>query len=365
MKPKTQIVNLPVYQPGKPIEEVKKELGLEQVIKLASNENPYGSSPRALEAITAELGSVSMYPDGSAVDLTVQLAGMLGIERNQVIFGCGSDEIIALIIRAYLQPGDETIMADQTFSVYKTNADIEGAISIEVPLVNGTHDLPAMADAITDKTKIVWVCNPNNPTGTLVSEQELVSFMNSVPAHVMVVLDEAYYEYVTDASYPNSISMLKTYPNLVVLRTFSKIYGLAALRIGYGIAQADVISLINRVREPFNTGRLAQVAAKAALGDQEFVAKCRQLNAEGIQYLQTEFDRLGLSYFPAHGNFIMVDVNRPGKEVFQSLLLQGVIVRPGFNLYPNYIRVTVGSVDQNKFFIASLEQALREVSTPV
>lgn len=364
MKPKAQIVNLPVYQPGKPIEEVKKELGLDVVIKLASNENPYGCSPRATEAITAELATLSLYPDGSSADLTAELANQLGIERNQIIFGCGSDEIIALIIRAFLEPGDETIMADQTFSVYKTNADIEGATSIEVPLVNGKHDLPGMAKTVTDKTKIIWVCNPNNPTGTIVSESELVSFLDEIPAHVMVVLDEAYYEYVTDASYPASIKLMERYPNLVVLRTFSKIYGLAALRIGYGIGQPEVISLINRVREPFNTGRLAQVAAKAALKDQEFVAKCRQLNAEGITYVQREFDRLGLSYFPANGNFIMVDVKRPGTEVFKSLLSKGIIVRPGFEVYPNYIRVTVGSEEQNKAFIGALEQVLQEVNAP-
>lgn len=364
MKPKAQIVNLPVYQPGKPIEEVKKELGLDVVIKLASNENPYGCSPRATEAITAELATLSLYPDGSSADLTAELADQLGIERNQIIFGCGSDEIIALIIRAFLEPGDETIMADQTFSVYKTNADIEGATSIEVPLVNGKHDLPGMAKTVTDKTKIIWVCNPNNPTGTIVSESELVSFLDEIPAHVMVVLDEAYYEYVTDASYPASIKLMERYPNLVILRTFSKIYGLAALRIGYGIGQPEVISLINRVREPFNTGRLAQVAAKAALKDQEFVAKCRQLNAEGITYVQREFDRLGLSYFPANGNFIMVDVKRPGTEVFKSLLSKGIIVRPNFEVYPNYIRVTVGSEEQNKAFIGALEQVLQEVNAP-
>ncbi|MGG3282409.1 histidinol-phosphate transaminase [Paenibacillus solani] len=362
MKPKAQIVNLPVYQPGKPIEEVKKELGLDVVIKLASNENPYGCSPQATEAITAELGALSLYPDGSAAELTAALAEKLGIERSQIIFGCGSDEIIALIIRAFLEPGDETIMADQTFSVYKTNADIEGAVSIEIPLVDGKHDLQAMAKAVTDKTKIIWVCNPNNPTGTIVSESELVSFLDEVPARTMVVLDEAYYEYVTDAAYPDSIKLMERYPNLVILRTFSKIYGLAALRIGYGIGQQEVISLINRVREPFNTGRLAQVAAMAALKDQEFIATCRRLNAEGITYIQREFDRLGLSYFPANGNFIMVDVKKPGAEVFNSLLRKGIIVRPGFAVYPNYIRVTVGSEEQNKAFIGALEQVLNELN---
>ncbi|KKO51991.1 histidinol-phosphate transaminase [Paenibacillus sp. DMB20] len=365
MKPKANIVNLPVYQPGKPVEEVKRELGLSEVIKLASNENPYGCSPKAKEAIVAELGNLSVYPDGSAADLTAAVASHLGVDKKEIIFGCGSDEVIALITRAFLLPGDETVMADQTFSVYKTNADIEGAISIEVPLVDGKHDLDAMLAAVNDKTKIVWVCNPNNPTGTIVGEEELVRFLDAVPSHVMVVLDEAYNEFVTDASYPQSMKLMDRYKNLVILRTFSKIYGLAALRIGYGVAQAEVIGLINRVREPFNTGRPAQAAAAAALRDQAFVNECRRLNAEGISYLQKEFDRLGLNYFPAHGNFILVDVRTSGKEVFQHLLYKGIIVRPGFERYPNYIRVSVGTPEQNQAFIGVLEQVLRNVKTPV
>ncbi|SCY27785.1 histidinol-phosphate aminotransferase [Paenibacillus polysaccharolyticus] len=360
MKPKSQIVNLPVYKPGKPIEEVKRELGLEHVIKLASNENPYGSSPAVLEAMTRELANVSIYPDGSAAELTAVLAKHLEVERDNLIFGCGSDEIIALITRAFFLPGDETIMADQTFSVYKSNADIEGAVTIEVPLKNGTHDLPAMLAQINDKTKAVWVCNPNNPTGTIISEQELISFMDRVPSNVMVVLDEAYYEFVTDEAYPQSISLIDRYPNLVVLRTFSKIYGLASLRIGYGIARPEIIDLINRVREPFNTSRFGQVAAMAGLQDQAFVQECSKRNAEDREWLQNEFSRLGLPYFPSQGNFILVDVNMPSVEAFQSLLKQGIIVRSGFHVYPTYIRVSVGTAEQNRAFIAALENTLAE-----
>ncbi|MEO2212241.1 histidinol-phosphate transaminase [Paenibacillus amylolyticus] len=360
MKPKSQIVNLPVYQPGKPIEEVKRELGLEQVIKLASNENPYGSSPAALEAITREMTNISIYPDGSSVELTGVLAKHLGVERNNLIFGCGSDEIIALITRAFFLPGDETIMADQTFSVYKSNADIEGAVTIEVPLKDGTHDLSAMLAQINDKTKAVWVCNPNNPTGTIISEQELIAFMDRVPAHVMVILDEAYYEFVTDEAYPQSVPLIERYPNLVILRTFSKIYGLASLRIGYGIARPEIIDLINRVREPFNTSRFGQVAATAALLDQDFVQECSKRNATDRDYLQNEFTRLGLSYFPSQGNFIMVDLNMPSAIAFQSLLKQGIIVRPGFHVYPTYIRVSVGTSEQNRAFVTALENTLAE-----
>ncbi|WP_223066639.1 histidinol-phosphate transaminase [Paenibacillus caui] len=365
MQPKPHIVNLPVYQPGKPIEEVKRELGLEEVVKLASNENPFGSSPKVPAAIQEELSNISLYPDGSAGELTRVLSGQLGVNPNQIIFGCGSDEIIALIARAFFLPGDETIMADQTFSVYKSNADIEGAVSIEVPLVNGTHDLEAMLAAITDRTKVIWVCNPNNPTGTIVSAAELTAFLNRVPEHVLVVLDEAYAEYVVDDSYPESLSLLGKHRNLVVLRTFSKIYGLASLRIGYGIGDAGVIKLINQVREPFNTSRIAQAAALAALGDREYIEQCRERNAEGIRYLYEQFDRLGLSYFPAHGNFIMVDVRSSAVEMFQSLLKLGIIVRSGFGKYPNSIRVTVGSAEQNRKFISALEQVLKKEQTIV
>ncbi|MGG6309576.1 histidinol-phosphate transaminase [Paenibacillus macerans] len=358
MLPKPQIVNLPVYQPGKPIEEVKKELGLEEVIKLASNENPYGCSPRVRAAIEQELANLSLYPDGSAAELTETLAGRLGVKNEQIIFGCGSDEIIALIARAFFLPGDEAVMADQTFSVYKSNADIEGSVSIEVPLKEGTHDLEAMLGRIGPKTKVVWICNPNNPTGTIVPHDELVSFLDRVPQQVLVVLDEAYAEYVTDTDYSNGITLLSQYPNLVVLRTFSKIYGLASLRIGYGVGQPGVIKLINQVREPFNTSRIGQAAAKAALADQQFVTDCRSKNRDGITYLNGEFERLGLRYFPAHGNFIMVDVKRPGGEMFQALLQLGIIVRAGFPKYPNHVRVTVGSAEQNAKFVAALEQVL-------
>ncbi|GIP20096.1 histidinol-phosphate transaminase [Paenibacillus sp. J22TS3] len=358
MQPKPQIVKLPVYQPGKSIEEVKRELGLSEVIKLASNENPYGASPKAKEAIAQALSQISIYPDGSAAELTEVLAGHHGVNRDQIVFGCGSDEVIALITRAFLLPGDENIMADQTFSVYKSNADIESAVSIEIPLSDGVHDLDAMLNSVSERTKIIWICNPNNPTGTIVTEEAIVSFLNRVPQHVLVVLDEAYAEFVTDPCYPDSLNLMKKYPNLLILRTFSKIYGLASLRIGYAIGPAGVIKLINQVREPFNTSRLGQAAAKAAITDHEFIEGCRTKNREGIEYLSAEFDRLGLSYFPAHGNFILVHVQTSGAEVFQSLLKLGVIVRAGFGKYPEYIRVSVGTPDENKKFIEALEQVL-------
>ncbi|MWC28481.1 histidinol-phosphate transaminase [Paenibacillus sp. MMS18-CY102] len=363
MQPKSNIVHLPVYQPGKPVEDVKRELGLNEVIKLASNENPFGCSERAKEAVIHEISNnASIYPDGASVELTKVLAERLGVSTDSIIFGCGSDEVILMLTRAFLVPGDETIMADQTFSVYKHNAEVENARVVEVPLVNGKHDLPAMLARITDRTKIVWVCNPNNPTGTIVSKEEIDAFMKQVPSHVLVVLDEAYVEYVTDPSFPDGIELLPSYKNLVVLRTFSKIYGLASLRIGYGVGHPDVIHFINQVREPFNTSRVAQAAAIAALKDEAFVAECRDRNSEGLDYMRAQFDRMGLPYFAAHGNFIMFDAKLPSPQVFDTLLRKGIISRAGWQFYPTYIRITVGSREQNEKFIAALEQVLQEAA---
>jgi len=365
VQPKSNIVHLPVYQPGKPIEEVKRELGLTEVIKLASNENPFGCSEAAKQAIMNELANTSLYPDGAAVALTEALAGHLGVGKDQIIFGAGSDEVILMIARAFLVPGDETIMADETFPQYKHNVEIEGAKIIEVPLKDGRHDLPAMLEKVTDKTKIVWICNPNNPTGTIVTKDELDAFMAKVPAHVLVVLDEAYCEYIDDPAYPNGIEYVKRYPNVISLRTFSKIYGLASLRIGYGIGTPEIIRYINQVREPFNTTRYAQAAAKAALEDTAFIAECRRRNAEGLAYLKAEFDRLGLRYFEPYGNFVMFDTGIPSQKVFDALLRKGIISRARWTHYPTHIRITVGSAEQNRKFIEALEQVLQELAVQI
>lgn len=365
MQPKPNIVHLPVYQPGKPVDDVKRELGLTEVIKLASNENPFGSSPKAKEAIAREVENISVYPDGAAVDLTAALASHHGVNTDQIIFGAGSDEIILMIARAFLVPGDETIMADQTFPQYKHNAQIENAVIVEVPLKNGTHDLFAMQAKITDKTKVIWVCNPNNPTGTIVTADEVEWFLSKVPSNVLVVLDEAYCEYIEDSSFPDGIKLLQKFPNVITLRTFSKIYGLASLRIGYGIGRPDVIRSINQVREPFNTSRYGQAAALAALQDDEFIAFCRQANKEGLAYFNSSFAELGLEAFPAYGNFIMVDVKRPAQEVFDALLRKGIIIRGGHKLYPTHIRITVGSREQNEKVIAALTAVLLEIAEKV
>jgi len=362
MQPKSNIVHLPVYQPGKPVEDVKRELGLKEVIKMASNENPFGSSEHAKKAIIEELNNLNIYPDGASVDLTEVLAQKLNVATDQIIFGTGSSDIILMINRAFIVPGDETILADETFSQYKHNAEIENAHIIEVPLKDGKHDLPAMLAKITSRTKIIWVCNPNNPTGTIVTLPELSEFLKQVPSDVLVVLDEAYGEFVEEADFPDGVQLLQEYRNLIVLRTFSKIYGLSALRIGYGIGHPDVIRFVNQVREPFNTSRVAQAAAKAALADEEFINYCREQNNQGLVYLAEQFDRLGLTYFPAYGNFIMVDVKRPSPEVFDGLLHRGIISRSRWTHYPNYIRISVGTPEQNEKFIKALEQVLQEAT---
>lgn len=366
MQPKQNIVHLPVYKPGKPMEEVKRELGLTEVIKLASNENPFGCSPKAKEAIIANIDQSSIYPDGGAVELTAAVAKHFNVATDQVIFGAGSDEIILMLARAYLVPGDETIMAFPTFPQYKHNAQIEGAVCIEVPLKQGTHDLPAMLDKITNRTKIVWLCNPNNPTGTMNSHQEVLNFLNAVPAHVLVVLDEAYAEYNVSGEYPDSIELVNQFKNTIVLRTFSKIYGLASLRIGYGIGHPEVIRSVNQVREPFNTTGFAQKAALAAIQDEQFINDCRDANAKGIVYLSEKFTELKLPFYPAHGNFMMVDVQRSGALVFDSLLRKGIIIRHDSTWQlPTMIRVTVGSQEQNEKFSNALQLALNEISVSV
>lgn len=364
MQPKPNIVHLPVYQPGKPIEEVKRELGLEKVVKLASNENPFGSSPAVKEALLREMDSITLYPDGAAAELTEAVAVHWGVKPEQLIFGAGSDEVILMIARAFVMAGDECIMSTHTFPQYKHNCEIENAVIREVPLKDAAYDLDAMLEKVNSKTKIIWICNPNNPTGTIVSTEKLKAFLEAVPSGVLVVLDEAYAEYVASPEYPNGPELLKQYPNLVLLRTFSKIYGLASMRIGYAIGHPDVIRLVQLVREPFNTTRFAQAAALAAIRDQQFVEECKEKNLQGLAYFQAEFDRIGLTYYPAHGNFIMVDVKRPAGEVFDGLLKRGYIVRGGHKLnFPRMIRITVGSREQNEGLIAALEDVLAEIRT--
>jgi histidinol-phosphate aminotransferase len=347
------------YAPGKPIEEVEREHGIANSVKLASNENPLGPAPKALEAIRARLGELHLYPDGDCFYLKNGLAKKLGVASEEIIFGNGSNEIIELAARTFMRAGDEAVMARQAFIVYKLIVQAVGGVATEIPLRDFTHDLEAIADAVSANTRIVFLANPNNPTGTIFRRSEWERFLDRLPEAVLVIADEAYFEYVRDPEYPDSLRYRDRGKKILTLRTFSKLYGLAALRIGYGVASKDVIALMQRVRQPFNVNAVAQWAALAALGDEDHMRKSLEANRQGMEYLNAELDKLGLSYVPSQGNFILLCVGN-GNEVFQRLLSQGVIVRPlGAYEFPEYVRVTVGTMDENRRFIEALGRVMR------
>lgn len=349
------------YQPGKPIDDVKRELGLSKVIKLASNENPLGCSPKAVEAVTASMMTPSLYPDGNCTDLRNSLSKKFNVKPEQLIFGAGSNEIVAFLGETFINPGDESVMAVPTFPWYETAVKMMDGVAIEIPLKNHFHDLETMLSKINEKTKIVWLCNPNNPTGTMYTANEQEDFIKKVPSNVVIVLDEAYYEYVDNKDYPDSIPLLEKYPNIIILRTFSKVYGLASLRIGYGIASEELIGYLNRIRPPFNVNTAAQVAALASLSDSEFLAKTLKNNDAGKKFLYNAFEEMGLEYIPTECNFVMVDTKKESIEVFNKLLAKGVIVRPGKGFrMPTWQRVTIGTPEENAEFIAALKQVLAD-----
>lgn len=355
--------SLQAYQPGKPIDELARELGLDvsSIVKLASNENPLGPSPKALEAIQTELADLSRYPDGAGFELKKALSQKLSITPEQITLGNGSSDILDFIVRVFANDGDDVVMSQHAFAVYGLVAKMVGANIISVPAKDFGHDLMAMKDAITEKTRIVFVTNPNNPTGTWSTRDELLAFLSQVPEKVIVLLDEAYFEYVHEADYPNGIELLNDYPNLVVTRTFSKAYGLASLRVGYGVSSPELADLMNRVRPPFNVDSFALAAAKATLLDDDYVAESIAVNDQGMAYLTAEFDRLSLEFIPSVGNFISfkVPAGVDAKEVYQELLKRGVIVRPvaGYEM-PEYLRVSIGTQSENTAFIQALEQVI-------
>ena len=353
------ISRLRPYVPGKSIEEVQRELGLTDIIKLASNENPLGPSPRALEALTAAAAGVALYPEGSAPALRRAVSEAVGMPEDTLVFGNGSDEVLHLLALTFLQPGDETVQGDPSFAMYEVYATQCDAVPILVPLKDFTHDLDAMADAVTAKTRMVFIANPNNPTGTLVRREAVARFLDRIPRDVLVVLDEAYAEYISDPGKPDLRSLVLEGRNVVILHTFSKAYGLAGLRVGYGIMRPEIAALLNRVRSPFNVNLPAQAAAAAALGDTDHVARTVALNAQGRDYFYAEFERMGLAYVPSEGNFVLVDVGRDARAVFEALQHKGVIVRSAHGMgLPHHIRVTTGTMPQNQRFIAALQEVL-------
>jgi histidinol-phosphate aminotransferase len=352
------IRSLVPYAPGKPIEEVEREIGIANSLKLASNENPLGPSPLALAAMRQKLAQLHLYPDGDCFYLKNTLATKLEVSSEQLIFGNGSNEIIELAIRTFMRAGDEAVMARQAFVVYKLVVQAVGGISKEVPLRDFTHDLAAIGEAISSKTRIVFLANPNNPTGTIYRKAQWEAFLKQVPPDLLIIVDEAYFEYVEAADYPNSLHYHQQGKTLLTLRTFSKLYGLAGLRIGYGIADKEIISLMHRVRQPFNVNAAAQWAALAALDDREHVRRSLESNRQGLQYVTGELARLGIEYVPSHANFIFLRVGQ-GEDVFNRLLAQGIIVRPMAGYYfPEYIRVTIGTMDENRKFIDGLKKAV-------
>lgn len=356
---KENIRKLKPYSPGKPIEEVEREFGITDIVKLASNENPLGPSPRAVEAMKKALDNVALYPDGSCYQLKKALAPHWGVSEEQLIIGNGSDELIHYIGITFLCPGDEVIQADPSFVRYEAAAVLNNCECIMVPLRNFTHDLDAMADRITERTRLIFVANPNNPTGTVVTQRDVERFMSRLPRRVIAVFDEAYYEYVETPDFPNMLDYVRAGANVIVLRTFSKIYGLAGLRIGYGIARPEIIQCLNQVREPFNVNSVAQVGAVASLNDPEQVRRSKNLNSQAKRYFYGEFEAMGLSYTPSEANFVWVDIGRDSRAVFTELLKKGVIVRTGDIFgYPTHIRVTTGTQAENERFIKALREIL-------
>jgi histidinol-phosphate aminotransferase len=349
------------YQPGKPIEELERELGITDIIKLASNENPLGASPRAVQALQGAMGELHRYPDGGAFELKRALAAKLGLGMDTITVGNGSNDVLELIARGFVRPGAEVVFSQHAFAVYPLVTQAVGGRAVVVPAAAYGHDLDAMQAAITPRTRLVFIANPNNPTGTWSRRDEIHRFLRGVPPQVIVVLDEAYFEFVSEPDYPDGSQWLREFPNLVVTRTFSKIYGLAALRIGYGLSHPQIADVLNRVRQPFNVNSLAMTAAIAALSDEEHVRASMELNRRGMRQLESAFRAAGLAYIPSAGNFISVEVGDAG-HVYEALLRQGVIVRPIANYgLPRHLRVTVGLPAENDRFLAALSAALGSV----
>jgi histidinol-phosphate aminotransferase len=363
IKPLEYVSRIKPYVPGKPLREVERELGLRECIKLASNENPTGPSPKAVEALKAFMeksGELCRYPDGSGFYLKNALseklfAGGAKVHPEEIILGNGSNELLDIAVRAFLAPGDEAVMASPSFVVYAMAVQSIGGVARETGLRNHTHDLSAMADAITPKTKMVFIANPNNPTGTINKKDEFDAFMKRVPDGVLVVMDEAYCEYVQDPGYPDTLKSFGQGRDILILRTFSKVYGLASLRIGYGIANKEILEEMNKIREPFNTNAMAQEAALAALGDEAHLKRSLAINEEGKQFLYGQFDALGLKYVPTEANFIYMLLDTESRTLFDALLRKGVIVRPAG---PREIRVTIGLPEENRRFIEALKSVI-------
>ena len=352
------IAKLVPYSPGKPLDELGRELGIQNAVKLASNENPLGPSPKAISVLSQELPSLHRYPDGGAHHLTAALAERWKVSPQHVIVGNGSDEVISMLVKAFVAPGDEAVMADHTFIMYKLAVTAGHGVCVEVPLQQWRHDLSGMLQAITPRTRLLFVCNPNNPTGTTVSREEIDALMAAVPGHVIVVFDEAYLEYVREPDFPDTLAFVRQNRLTISLRTFSKIYGLAGLRVGYGVTTPEITNYLHRVRNPFNANTLAQCAALAAMDDEEHVTASRTMNAAEMKVLESGLQKLGLLTVPSQANFLYFDTKRDGQIVYDRLLRAGVIVR---HIRGSMIRVTIGLPPDNAKFLRALSKVITDI----
>ncbi|BCE02898.1 histidinol-phosphate transaminase [Marinicellulosiphila megalodicopiae] len=347
------------YIPGKPVEELERELGIQNIVKLASNENPLGPSPKVIEAIRQALPELTRYPDGSAFRLKAKLAEQLNIKSSQITLGNGSNDVLELIARAFLNKNDEVIFSQHAFAVYPIVTQAVGAKAVVTPALNWGHDLDAMEAAITNKTKLIFIANPNNPTGTWLSKGELKAFLKQVPKHIIVVLDEAYAEYVNQENYPDGVRIHKRFENVIITRTFSKAYGLASLRVGYSISTSHIADFLNRVRQPFNVNSLALTAAEAALDDTDYLEKSIEANDSGKSQIKKALKEMNVNYISSMGNFLCVEFKGRAKFVNDELLKMGVIVRPIANYeMPDHLRVTIGTQQENEKFIQCIKQIL-------
>jgi histidinol-phosphate aminotransferase len=349
------------YEPGKPVEELERELGISGIIKLASNENPLGPSAQVVAALNTQISELARYPDGNAFQLKQALAAIHHVDASQITVGNGSNDILELIARAFVGADNEVLFSEHAFAVYPIITQAVGATAVVVPAKDWGHDLKAMAGAVTDRTKVIFVANPNNPTGTCLAGDELKSFIESVPENVLVVIDEAYFEYAQDLfeGYNSASEWLHEFPNLIVTRTFSKAYGLAGLRIGYGVSSAEVSDFLNRVRQPFNVNSMAMAGALAALNDKSHLDNSLRINREGLAQYEAAFELMELDWIPTAGNFISVDLKRDGRDVFNLLLREGVIARPVDNYgMPSFLRITIGTNDENTRCIEALGKVL-------
>lgn len=361
MRWKKVLKGMTPYKPGRSIEEVKSFYNLDEVIKLASNENPYGTAPAVKEHFTSAEIDFEIYPDGHAPGLRKKVAEKLGVAEDKLLFGSGSDEIIVMISRALLGPETNIIAATPTFPQYAHAAKIEGAEIKEIPLIDGHHDLDGFLQAIDDRTSVIWLCSPNNPTGNLINSEKLIEFLGKVPESILVVLDEAYYEYIVDENYVDTVQLIDKFSNVIVLRTFSKAYGLAAFRIGYGISQPEIISNLNTVRSPFNITTAGVILAEKAFEDDQFINECNRLNREQMERFTEYAASNNIHMFDSQANFVLIEVPGSANEAAERLLEHGFIVRSGDALgAPGYVRVTIGTAPQNTGFFKAFDTILRD-----